>query len=299
MSNAIRAATLAIVFALAGCAGTNPKDPFETYNRAMFRFNDALDQAALKPAAEQYEKLPSFVRTGVGNFFGNLGDVWTAVNNLLQGKIGDGMSDVMRVTFNTAFGFGGLLDWGSEAGLVKHKEDFGQTLGKWGVRSGPYFVLPLLGPSTVRDTLAWPIDIAGDPWDYVRPVAVRSSGYVVRIVDQRAAVLGASNLIEEAALDRYVFIRDAYLQRRESKIRDGASPETSYESEEESFGTAQNDDKAADKQLAGSAVAVKEAGSSAEPASKPVVELEQNAATSPQITEQVAEPATQNGNNGH
>ncbi|MEN3290772.1 MAG: phospholipid-binding lipoprotein MlaA, partial [Burkholderiales bacterium] len=244
MSSAVRVGVIAIALALGGCATTNPKDPFEKFNRAMFSFNDAVDQAALKPAAEAYRTLPSFMQTGVGNFFGNLGDVWTAANNLLQGKVADGMSDVMRVTFNSTFGLLGLLDIASEAGLAKHKEDFGQTLGKWGVASGPYIVLPLLGPSTLRDTVATPVDLTGDPWDYARPIRVRNLGYVGRVVDQRAAVLDASNLIEEAALDRYVFVRDAYMQRRESKVRDGDSPNTSYEEDDKAYKASRHEDAA-------------------------------------------------------
>ncbi len=229
MKSALRIGMLSAVLALAGCATNNPKDPFEPFNRAMFGFNDAIDQAAVKPAAEAYSKLPSFVQTGVGNFFGNLGDVWTAVNNFLQGKVADGLSDVMRVAVNSTMGFGGLLDIGSEAGLPKHKEDFGQTLGKWGVKSGPYVVLPVLGSSTLRDTLVTPIDFEGDPWHYKRPVRWRSTGSVLRAVDLRASVLEASNLVEEAALDRYVFVRDAYLQRRQSKVYDGDVPPLNYE----------------------------------------------------------------------
>jgi phospholipid-binding lipoprotein MlaA len=231
MNSTIRIGLLVFAFALSGCATTNPKDPFEPFNRAMFSFNDAVDQAAVKPAAQAYSNLPSFVQTGVGNFFGNLGDVWTAVNDLLQGKVADGVTDVMRVAVNTTFGLGGLLDIGSEAGMTKHKEDFGQTLGKWGVSPGPYLVLPVLGPSTVRDTVATPLDIAGDPWHYKRPVRWRNTGTVLHVVDQRAVLLDASNLIEAAALDRYEFVRDAYLQRRESKIHDGEVPSSSYEND--------------------------------------------------------------------
>ena len=197
----------------------NPVDPYERFNRTMFNFNDKVDQYALKPAATVYKKvLPSFVQTGVYNFFGNLGDVWTAVNNLLQGRVADGVSDVMRFAVNTTFGLGGLLDIGSEAGLQKHRQDFGATLGVWGVQSGPYVVLPLLGSSTVRDSAALPVDFAGDPWTYVNPDPTRYIGAAVRVIDMRAGVLDASNLIEDAALDRYEFIRDAYLQRRAGKI---------------------------------------------------------------------------------
>jgi len=200
-------------------AARNPVDPYERFNRTMFNFNDKVDQYALKPAATVYKKvLPSFVQTGVYNFFGNLGDVWTAVNNLLQGRVADGVSDVMRFAVNTTLGLGGLLDISSEAGLQKHRQDFGATLGVWGVQSGPYVVLPLLGSSTMRDSVALPVDFAGDPWTYVNPDPTRYIGAAVRVIDMRAGVLDASNLIEDAALDRYEFIRDAYLQRRAGKI---------------------------------------------------------------------------------
>lgn len=207
---------------LAGCAGPNPRDPYEGYNRAMFNFNDKVDEVALKPAATVYKTvLPNFVQTGVNNFFGNLADVWTAANNFMQGKGEQGISDVMRVALNSTFGLLGVMDVASGAGLQKHKEDFGQTLGMWGVRSGPYLVLPLLGPSTVRDTVALPLDIKADPWQYNEHVNVRNVGTVVRVIDQRAALLDATNLMEEAALDRYEFVRDGFLQQRESKVFDG------------------------------------------------------------------------------
>lgn len=231
MTSVTRCAALAALLVLGGCATTanDPKDPFEGFNRAMFRFNDTVDEVALKPAAEGYSKLPSFVQTGVGNFFGNLGDVWTAVNNFLQGKLANGMSDVMRVAVNSTMGFAGLLDIASEAGLPKHYEDFGQTLGKWGVQSGPYVVLPVFGPSTLRDSVAKPADLYGDPWGYEYPVNVRNTGRVVRAVDQRAVLLNASSLLEDAALDRYIFVRDAYLQRRWNQVYDGKVPYSQYE----------------------------------------------------------------------
>ncbi|TFV93950.1 VacJ family lipoprotein [Oxalobacteraceae bacterium OM1] len=232
MKSVSRILGLAAALALAGCATTagNPKDPFEKYNRAMFSFNDKLDQVAVKPAAEVYSNvLPSFVQLAVGNFFGNIGDVWTGVNNFLQGKAGDGMSDVMRVAVNSTFGLLGVIDVASDAGITKHKEDFGQTLGKWGVKSGPYVVLPVLGSSTLRDTFATPLDLYADLWEHTTPVRWRNTGTAVRLIDARAAVLDASNLVEEAALDRYEFVRDAYLQRRESKIHDGEVPSSKYE----------------------------------------------------------------------
>ena len=220
---------LSMVTILAGCATTsstgsnstaqNPVDPFEKFNRTMFTFNDKVDQYALKPAAIAYKRVvPSFMQTGVYNFFGNLGDVWTAVNNLLQGRVADGVSDVMRFTINSTFGIAGLIDVSSDAGLPKHSQDFGATLGVWGVQSGPYVVLPLLGSSTVRDSAALPADFAGNLWTYVTPDATRYFGTALRVIDMRAGVLDASNLIEDAALDRYEFIRDAYLQRRAGKI---------------------------------------------------------------------------------
>jgi phospholipid-binding lipoprotein MlaA len=224
------ALALAVSTTLAGCAtGPNPRDPYEKFNRQMFKFNDAVDRVALKPAATAYKQvLPTFVQTGVSNFFGNLSDLWTGANNLMQGKGQDGMSDLTRFALNSTFGLVGLLDIASEAGLHKHNEDFGQTLGAWGMPSGPYLMLPLLGPSTVRDTVVMPIDIAADPWAYKDPVNWRNVGTGVRAIDQRAAVLDASNLMEEAALDRYEFIRDGFLQRRLSRITDNGDQKIKF-----------------------------------------------------------------------
>lgn len=228
MKNIGKTILFACALFLGGCAttdATHENDPFEGFNRTMFDFNDTVDRVALKPVATAYEEvLPSFAQTAVNNFFGNIGDVWTMVNNFLQGNVEKGLSDVMRVTFNSTIGFGGLLDIASEAGITKHNEDFGQTLGKWGVASGPYVVLPLFGPSTLRDTAALPVDITGDPWTHVTPVGKRNAGAVVRVIDTRASLLNASNLLEDAALDRYTFVRGAYLQRRESLVNDGKEP---------------------------------------------------------------------------
>jgi len=207
---------------LGGCASTaNPQDPFEKFNRAMFTFNDAVDRTALKPAATAYKNVtPTFVQTGVNNFFSNLSDLWSSANNFAQLKGGDGFNDLTRFAVNSTLGLGGVLDIASPAGLRKHNEDLGQTLGFWGVPPGPYLMLPLLGPSTVRDTVALPGDWYGDPWTHVNDIPWRNSGIVVRAVDQRASVLDASNLLEDAALDRYEFIRDGYLQRRASRVLD-------------------------------------------------------------------------------
>lgn len=207
--------------ALTGCASTNsnPNDPLEGFNRSMFSFNDTLDRVALKPAAQAYDTVvPTPVQHGVGNFFGNLGDVWSSINQLLQGRIEQGVSTFMRVAINTTFGLGGVLDVATEARLPREKSDFGQTLGTWGVGAGPYVVLPLFGSSTVRDTVGMPVDFYGDLWTYKHPTRWRNVGTVVRMVDRRAQLLDASTLLEDAALDKYDFVRDAYLQRRQSQI---------------------------------------------------------------------------------
>jgi len=220
-------ATTFLVLALTGCSTTTKQsaDPFEGFNRTMFAFNDRVDQVALKPAATAYRAaLPSFAQLAIGNFFSNLGDVWTGVNNVLQGKVGDGASDFMRFAVNSTLGLGGVIDLSSLAGMPKHREDFGQTLGKWGVGAGPYLVLPLFGSSTVRDTAALPVDFQGDLWSYYNPADVRYVGTALRLLDARASVLDASDLIESAALDRYEFVRDAYLQRRLSRVYDGEPP---------------------------------------------------------------------------
>ncbi|WP_225781195.1 VacJ family lipoprotein [Xenophilus sp. Marseille-Q4582] len=203
-------------------AGDN--DPFEPFNRTMYRFNDGLDRAVLKPVATTYrDVLPSFVRTGVGNFFSNVGDVWNLANNVMQLKLQGSAETVMRLGVNTVFGLGGLLDIASEAGISRHSEDFGQTLGYWGVPAGPYVVLPLFGPSTVRDTAALPVDRWGNPLGEVSDIPVRNSLTALGLVDTRARLLGVSQLLEQAALDPYTFMRDSHLQRRAIDVRDGAA----------------------------------------------------------------------------
>jgi phospholipid-binding lipoprotein MlaA len=201
---------------------SDPRDPFERYNRAMFTFNKTVDDKVVKPVATGYVNvIPSFVRTAISNFFDNIGDVWTAVNNYLQGKPRNGTNDVARVVLNSTFGIAGLIDVATPAGLARHDEDFGQTLGVWGVKSGPYLVLPIFGASTVRDGLSRPLDLYADPINLIDNVRVRNSARALRLVDDRAALLDSSRLMEDAALDPYLFIRDAHLQRRESRVRDG------------------------------------------------------------------------------
>jgi phospholipid-binding lipoprotein MlaA len=220
------AAALAAVAMLGGCATSgNPKDPIEGFNRAMFSFNEGVDKVALKPVAQGYEAaLPTPLRTGVSNFFGNVADVFIAVNNLLQGKPGDAASDVGRVLVNSTIGILGLFDVASDLGMEKHDEDFGQTFGRWGVGDGAYVVLPLLGPHTARDVVGEVLDIQADPVAKVDHVETRNILLVTRVIRDRAAQLPADKLIEEAALDKYSYIRDAYLQRRHYKIYDGNPP---------------------------------------------------------------------------
>ncbi len=211
---------------LGGCASTgNPRDPLEPINRGVYQFNDAVDTMVLKPAAEAYRSvLPEVVRTGVSNFFANINDVLIALNSLLQGKFTDAASDASRVVVNTTVGLLGFIDVASGMGLEKHNEDFGQTLGRWGIGDGPYLVLPLLGPSNLRDALGRFVDYKTDPMTYVDPTRDRNQLWGLRLVNQRSELLGATNIFEIAALDPYEFLRDAYLQRRRNLIYDGNPP---------------------------------------------------------------------------
>ncbi len=222
-----------LVLMAAGCAttGTDSRDPFEGFNRSVYGFNQTVDEAVLKPVAKAYKAgLPEVVQTGVRNFFSNLSDVFISVNNLLQGKVIEAANDGMRFAVNTTIGGFGLLDWASEMGLEKHNEDFGQTFGRWGVGDGPYLVWPLLGSSNVRDSVGQLVDIRVDPVSNHKPNAARNAMYVTRLVGRRADLLDASRLLEEAALDKYVFERDAYLQRRRNLIYDGNPPRESTSS---------------------------------------------------------------------
>ncbi|OUM03142.1 MlaA family lipoprotein [Variovorax sp. JS1663] len=229
LSLVLRGLTAAAALTLAaGCAtgpGANPADPFEPFNRGVAKFNDNVDDAVLKPVASAYRRvLPSFVRTGVNNFFGNLSDVWNFANSVMQLNLRHSTDNFMRIPVNTVFGLGGLLDVATEAGIDRHPEDFGQTLGRWGVPSGPYVVLPLLGPSTVRDGSALLVDRRGDLVNQIDDIPWRNSMYVLRVVDTRSNFLRASELLGEAALDKYSFTRDAYLQRRRNDIHNGDLP---------------------------------------------------------------------------
>jgi phospholipid-binding lipoprotein MlaA len=209
---------------LGACASgpdANPRDPLEPFNRGVTRFNDAVDDAVLKPVATVYQDVtPALVQTGVGNFFGNLGDLWSSVNAALQLRPREATENLARFNLNTLFGLGGVLDIASEAGIPRTRIDFGQTMGRWGVPAGPYVVLPLLGPSSARDTVGVLVDGQGDLMTGVTPVSARNSLYALRIVHTRASFLRAGSLLEEAALDKYSFTRDLYLNRRESQIED-------------------------------------------------------------------------------
>jgi phospholipid-binding lipoprotein MlaA len=215
-----------VVGGLTGCATTanNPKDPYEGFNRAMFSVNEGID-VVVKPVAQGYDAAaPLPVKAGIGNFFGNIGDVWISLNNFLQGKGEQGLSDVGRVLINTTIGIGGVFDIASEVGLDKHSEDFGQTLGKWGVGEGPYMYWPIIGPRTTRDTLGWAVDTSFDPVWGVKEVPVRNSMVAVRFIDTRASLLPTDKVVEQAAFDKYDYIRNAYLQNRRSEVNDGKTP---------------------------------------------------------------------------
>ena len=222
---------------LAGCAtggDSDPRDPLEPLNRAVYRFNDRVDEAIARPVATVYrDVVPEPLRNYVRNFFGNISDLFIGFNNILQGKPDDGLLDWVRFAFNSTLGIFGINDVASDMGLEKHNEDFGQTFGRWGFSEGPYLVLPLLGSSDVRDALGTALDLHYDPLGDFRPISVRNTAAVLRFTGVRADLLDASRLLEEAALDRYVFQRDAYLQRRRSLVYDGQAPREKREREEE------------------------------------------------------------------
>lgn len=223
------AAVLAVAVLSTGCAtgpNANPKDPLEPMNRSISRFNDSLDENVLKPVATGYKDVtPDLVQKGVRNVFNNLSDIWSTVNNGLQLKGRDTAESLMRSVVNTVFGIYGIFDVATPIGLERHPEDFGQTLGAWGVPDGPYVVLPLFGPSTLRDTAGMPVDTSVDYVRNLDHIPTRNSAMGVRIVDKRAALLDASNLLSEAAIDKYSFTRDAYLQFRRNQVFDGNPPD--------------------------------------------------------------------------
>lgn len=201
-------------------------DPLEGLNRSVFAFNEAIDLALLKPLAIAYKTaVPNPVRTGVDNVFGNVGDAWSAVNLLLQGKVKRALEMTVRVTTNTVFGVGGLFDLASDAGLERQAEDFGQTLGKWGLAPGPYLVLPFYGASSLRDALGLPLDRKASLPGVVQDGSYRWGLTTLELVHGRADLLSATNLLEQVAFDKYSFVRDSYLARRRNQVFDGNPPE--------------------------------------------------------------------------
>jgi phospholipid-binding lipoprotein MlaA len=220
---------LCFVSTMVGCASIpagvqpSPQDPWEPFNRSVFEFNEGLDAYVLKPVVAGYRfVLPEFVRDGIYNFFSNYSDIYTALQNLLQGKPDYAFSDLMRVVVNTTMGLGGLIDLATPGGLEKHKEDWGQTFGVWGIPSGPYVVLPFFGPSNVRDTFGTAADLESDYLFRLLPdVALRNSLTGLRVVNARNTYYEAGDLLDGAAIDKYSFMRDAYIQRREYQINEG------------------------------------------------------------------------------
>lgn len=244
MSRRIALPGLVLLAALAsGCATVSPSapgaatapaaaaapaatpDPWENWNRKVFAFNEGLDTAVLKPVAQSYrDVVPSLVRAGIDNVFGNVGDVWSAANHLLQGKLQNGLEMGMRVLTNTMFGLGGLLDPATEMKLERRSEDFGQTLGTWGLASGPYLVLPLVGPSTLRDSVGLVVDRRAS---YTRLVDSNAAAYALsglELISVRTSLLSTTALIDQVALDKYGFVRDGHLARRRNAQFDGAPP---------------------------------------------------------------------------
>ena len=229
--HALRLALLtAVVTVASGCAtvpsgaAASKDDPWESFNRKVFVFNEAVDEAVLKPVATAYrDVVPQLVRTGISNVLSNIGDVWSAANHLLQGKIHSGLDTGMRVLVNTVFGLGGLLDVATEVGLTRQREDFGQTLGRWGVGPGPYVVLPLLGPSTLRDTGALVLDLQASASSLATNSNASLGITTLEVVNLRSSLLAATKLLDEVALDKYSFVRTAFLARRLDAVLDGAS----------------------------------------------------------------------------
>jgi phospholipid-binding lipoprotein MlaA len=221
-----RLAAVLLAIGLTACAGTggHPKDPLEPLNRVTFRFNEEADRYVTRPLAEAYDMAPLPVKTGVGNFFGNIADLWIGLNNILQGKFAEGLSDGGRVLVNSTIGIFGIFDIASELGLEKHDEDLGQTLGSWGVGDGPYLVLPFLGSSNLRDTVGLIGDLNVDPVMGIDSPGPRNRIVGLRFINRRSQLLGADTTAEQAALDKYDYLRSFYMQYRKSQIYDGRPP---------------------------------------------------------------------------
>lgn len=233
-SKLVRIGAVSAVMVMTGCATTDQSagvhDPLEGYNRAMYKFNDAVDTAVLKPVAKGYDAVvPDPISQGVSNFFSNLNDITVIINDLLQGKFAQAGRDTHRFVVNTTVGVGGIFDVASLSGLNKNNEDFGQTLGVWGAEPGAYIVLPFFGPRNVRDSFGLIGDIFTDPVTYVDHDETRWALIGTRVIDTRANLLKAEKVLDEAALDEYTYVRDAYMQRRQSLVYDGNPPEEDFD----------------------------------------------------------------------
>jgi len=224
-----RATAVALVLVLTACASgpnANPRDPLEPFNRGVFQFNEVVDTAVIRPVAKTYvDVVPELARRGVGNFFGNLQDAWSFVNNTLQFKGEAAANSLLRFGVNTVIGIGGVFDVASEMNIERNTKDFGHTLGYWGVAPGPYLVLPFFGPSSVRDSLGSVLDSQGDISARVSDVPTRNTLTAVHLIGKRAGLLPATEALGQAALDKYTFTRDAYLQRRRNAVFDGNPPD--------------------------------------------------------------------------
>ena len=257
------AVSLPVVLALSGCATAQSPDPLESWNRGVFSFNETVDVHVLKPVAEGYVKVtPQPVRTGVRNFFGNIGDVWSSVNLFLQGRLKEGAASTMRVAVNSTLGLGGLIDLATPMRLDRFNEDLGQTLGVWGAPSGAYIVWPLMGPSSVRDSANFVTSMTFSATTLIDGAREDNLARLLNVVSTRAAYLSATDLLDSVALDKYAFTRDAYLQRRQSLIDQGRTPaevEEEGEAPEPRYDLPETEEEAAAAAEAASAASAPEA----------------------------------------
>jgi phospholipid-binding lipoprotein MlaA len=232
----IRWLLIVVLLALQGCAtvaNPNPRDPLESFNRSMFGFNDMLDRAVIKPVATVYrDTTPNWLRQGVGNFFGNLADVWSIFNNAIQLRGPDTSDSIGRVMVNSTIGIGGLFDVASDLGIERHTSDFGLTLGRWGVPAGPYIVVPLMGSYTLREVAAYPLDRQGNLVNQITDDPTWYGVSALGVVDLRAQYLRAGDVVEGAALDKYSFTRDSYFQRQRNRVYDGNPPDEDAQPEQ-------------------------------------------------------------------
>ena len=242
--------SIALATVLAGCASTTNKDPLEGINRGVYKFNDVADRAVIKPVATAYKTVtPSPIRKGISNFFSNIGTLTTVINDLLQFKFAHAFTDAGRFVINSTFGIAGLIDVASMDNIEKRNEDFGQTLGHWGVDTGAYLVLPFVGPSTVRDTAGLVFDtVTSDPITYthnIGEIRLHNQLRTAQLVDKRTQLLDATDIVDNASIDPYAFLRDAYLQRRASLVQDGLVPKELIKQDDGDFESADEDETAA------------------------------------------------------